>query len=73
MTESGQGALGPILASTGQSYPDYRVHPAFTRRIEKLFEVLTGCAPRYEYPQIWKTKGETLAKANSIGNTAVVA
>ncbi len=66
VTESGQGALGPILASTGQSYPDYRVHPAFTRRIEKLFEVLTGCAPRYEYPQIWNTKGETLAKANSL-------
>ena len=42
VTESGQGALGPILASTGQSYPDYRVHPAFTRRVEKVFELLTG-------------------------------
>ena len=38
VTESGQGALGPILVSSGQSYPDYRVHPAFTRRIERLFE-----------------------------------
>ena len=66
VTESGQGALGPILASTGQSYPDYRVHPAFTRRIEKLFEVLTGSAPRYEFPRIWHTKGETLAKANAL-------
>jgi Queuosine biosynthesis protein QueC len=66
VTESGQGALGPILASTGQSYPDYRVHPAFTRRVEKLFEVLTGSAPQYEYPRIWHTKGETLAEANAL-------
>lgn len=66
VTESGQGALGPILVSTGQSYPDYRVHPAFTRRVEKLFEVLTGSAPQYEYPRIWHTKGETLAEANGL-------
>jgi hypothetical protein len=66
VTESGQGALGPILASTGQSYPDYRVHPAFTRRIERLFQALTDKAPTYEYPRIWKTKGETLAEANAL-------
>jgi 7-cyano-7-deazaguanine synthase in queuosine biosynthesis len=68
VTESGQGALGPILASSGQSYPDYRVHPAFTRRIERLFEALTSKAPTYEYPRIWNTKGETLAKANALAN-----
>src|SRR5690606_11454036 len=50
VTESGQGALGPVLVTLGQSYPDYRVHPAFTQRIEALFEALTGKAPRYEYP-----------------------
>jgi hypothetical protein len=63
VTESGQGALGPILVTVGQSYPDYRVHPAFTRRIETLFEALTGKTPRYEYPRIWSTKGETVAAA----------
>lgn len=68
VTESGQGALGPILASSGQSYPDYRVHPAFTRRIERLFLALTDKAPIYEYPRIWKTKGETLAKASALAN-----
>ena len=68
VTESGQGALGPILASSGQSYPDYRVHPAFTRRIERLFQALTDKAPIYEYPRIWKTKGETLAKASALAN-----
>lgn len=66
VTESGQGALGPILASSGQSYPDYRVHPAFTRRIERLFEALTNKAPLYEYPRIWNTKGETLAAASAL-------
>lgn len=68
VTESGQGALGPILASSGQIYPDYRVHPAFTRRIEQLFEALTDKAPTYEYPRIWNTKGETLAKASKLTN-----
>jgi hypothetical protein len=69
VTESGQGALGPILASSGQSYPDYRVHPAFTRRIERLFQALTDKAPTYEYPRIWNTKGETLAVASALANS----
>lgn len=68
VTESGQGALGPILASSGQSYPDYRVHPAFTRRIERLFLALTDKAPTYEYPRIWNTKGETLAMASALAD-----
>lgn len=68
VTESGQGALGPILASSGQIYPDYRVHPAFTRRIERLFLALTDKDVSYEYPRIWNTKGETLAVANSLAN-----
>jgi Queuosine biosynthesis protein QueC len=66
VTESGQGALGPILVTVGQSYPDYRVHPAFTRRMEALFEALTGKAPRFEYPRIWSTKGETVAAAQKL-------
>lgn len=66
VTESGQGALGPILVTLGQAYPDYRVHPAFTRRVETLFEALIGAAPAYEYPQIWSTKGETVAAANAL-------
>lgn len=66
VTESGQGALGPILVTSGQSYPDYRVHPAFTRRIEALFKALAGKAPRYEYPRIWSTKGETIAAAQKL-------
>lgn len=66
VTESGQGALGPVLAVTGHIYPDYRVHPAFTRRVEQLFLALTGRAPKYEFPRIWHTKAETLAAASSL-------
>lgn len=66
VTESGQGSLGPILVAAGQAYPDYRVHPAFTRRMEALFGALTGDSPRYEYPRIWFTKGETIADAEML-------
>jgi hypothetical protein len=66
VTESGQGALGPIIASSGQIYPDYRVHPAFTQRIEKLFAAMGRSVPTYEYPRIWYTKGETLAAAQAL-------
>lgn len=68
VTESGQGALGPVLAVTGHAYPDYRVHPALSRRMERLFEALLGRSARYEYPRIWSTKGETLSAAASLPN-----
>ena len=38
--ESGQGALGPSLVPVGQTYEDYRSHPTFTRRMERLFKGL---------------------------------
>lgn len=66
VTESGQGALGPVLVRSGHAYPDYRVHPAFSRKMENLFQALTGHEIRYEYPRIWHTKGETLAAAKAL-------
>ncbi|HEU0099138.1 MAG TPA: 7-cyano-7-deazaguanine synthase [Allosphingosinicella sp.] len=66
VTESGQGALGPVVAVSGHAYPDYRVHPAFSIRVERLFEALLGSSPRYEYPRIWSTKGETLKDATKL-------
>lgn len=66
VTESGQGALGPVLVRTAHAYPDYRVHPAFSRKVERLFEALTGHVVRYEYPRLWHTKGETLADAMAL-------
>lgn len=66
VTESGQGALGPVLVRTGHAYPDYRVHPAFSRKMEHLFATLSGRRIRYEYPRLWHTKGETLAAATAL-------
>jgi 7-cyano-7-deazaguanine synthase in queuosine biosynthesis len=66
VTESGQGALGPVIAVTGQAYPDYRVRPAFTRRVERLFGALNFQNLVYEFPRIWATKGETLRAANTL-------
>jgi 7-cyano-7-deazaguanine synthase in queuosine biosynthesis len=68
VTESGQGAFGPMMAVSGQIYPDYRVHPLFTARVERLFDALVGSTARYEYPRIWSTKGETLAEAAALAN-----
>lgn len=58
--ESGQGALGPVLVSVGQAYPDYRNHPLFTDRMEKYLEALLGYKPKFAFPRLWHTKGETL-------------
>jgi 7-cyano-7-deazaguanine synthase in queuosine biosynthesis len=66
VTESGQGAFGPMMAVSGQIYPDYRVHPLFTARVEHLFEVLVGSTARYDYPRLWSTKAETLAEAAAL-------
>lgn len=58
--ESGQGALGPSLATVGQAGEDYRSHPLFTRRMETFLKALLGHTVTYEFPQIWNTKAETL-------------
>lgn len=58
--ESGQGALGPSLVPVGQTYEDYRSHPTFARRMERLFRGLFGNEIAFSFPQLWRTKGETL-------------
>ena len=60
LPESGQGALGPPLVPVGQAYADLRSHPSFTDRMETLLLALFGHAVSYEYPRLWRTKGETL-------------
>jgi len=60
VSESGQGALGPMLVTVGQSYPDYRSHPLFTNAMEHFLHALFDRRLQYTFPQIWRTKGETL-------------
>lgn len=58
--ESGQGAIGPALITVGHAYPDFRNHPLFTRRMERLLKALLQKEVSYVFPRIWNTKGETL-------------
>ena len=65
--ESGQGALGPALVSVGHAYRDYRNHPLFAHRMERLLVALLEQPIRYEFPRLWYTKGETLARFVATG------
>ena len=58
--ESAQGALGPTLVPVGQAYVDFRSHPLFMVRMEKFLLALLGHSVKFEFPQLWQTKGETL-------------
>lgn len=62
VSESGQGSLGPPLVTVGQAYEDYRTHPLFTARMEKFLAALLGHQARFQFPRIWNTKAETLAR-----------
>ena len=66
MPESGQGIFGPVLATVGHAYPDYRNHPFFTTRMQKFIEALLGKRLHYVFPRIWSTKGETLREFASL-------
>lgn len=59
--ESGQGALGPVLA--GHHDGDYRSHPVFMRKMQRLVSALLGSEIVYEFPRLWFTKGQTLRAA----------
>jgi 7-cyano-7-deazaguanine synthase in queuosine biosynthesis len=59
--ESGQGALGPVLA--GHRYGDYRSHPIFLRKVERFVRALLGVDVAFDFPQLWRTKGQTLRAA----------
>jgi hypothetical protein len=59
--ESGQGALGPVLVT--HRYGDYRSHPVFLAKMERLFRALLNHHLGYEFPRLWSTKGQTLAAA----------
>lgn len=60
--ESGQGSLGPVLVPVGQAYEDYRNYPLFTDRMETFLAALFRHSIRFEFPQLWHTKGETLSR-----------
>ncbi len=58
--ESGQGALAPALLPVGHGYEDYRNHPVFTKLMERFVNALLDYPIQFQFPRLWKTKGETL-------------
>ncbi len=58
--ESGQGALGPVLLPLHNTYPDYRNHPTFFRKMERFINALLGYSVVYEQPRLWSTKAQTV-------------
>ncbi|SMF34047.1 7-cyano-7-deazaguanine synthase (queuosine biosynthesis) [Azospirillum oryzae] len=58
--ESGQGALSPVLAPLYVTYPDYRNHPTFFRKMEQFIAAVLGHRVKFEQPRLWFTKGQTL-------------
>lgn len=65
--ESGQGALGPVLAPVAHAYPDYRNHPAFLLRMQRFLSALLGTDTKYSFPRLWYTKGQTLRAYLALG------
>ena len=60
MPESGQGALGPSLVQTSHGYEDYRSHPLFLGRMQRLIAAVFNHSVVYRLPRLWSTKGQTL-------------
>ena len=66
MTESGQGAIGPVLVPVGHYYEDVRSHPQFAGLMTSLVRALFNHRVEYRFPRLWHTKAETLAEANPL-------
>ena len=71
LPESGQGAIGPSLVPIGQVYEDYRSHPSFTHRMERLVSAVFGRSVGFVHPRLWYTKAETLMEAERISASDV--
>lgn len=62
MSESGQGSLGPWLTVTGQEMPDLRSHPLFTLELSRFLKLVLDRDIKFEHPQLWETKGQTIRR-----------
>lgn len=64
--ESSQGVFGPVLVTAAHAYPDYRNHPLFAVRMERLLQALLRRPVRFTFPRLWHTKGETLREYTAL-------
>jgi hypothetical protein len=59
--EAGQGVFGPSFLPSGNESPHRGTHPGFSRRLSAFFREFWGREFLFEYPQLWRTKGEVLS------------
>ncbi len=67
VSESGQGAIGPVLVPVGHAHEDYRNHPVFMSLMTEFLEALLAYKVEFQFPRLWSTKGETLAEYATLG------
>jgi 7-cyano-7-deazaguanine synthase in queuosine biosynthesis len=65
--ESGQGAIGPACLPFADEWWFRSAHPAFIKRWAHFLGIILGQPIRFEHPQLWKTKGEVLARLQADG------
>ena len=68
--EGGIGCLGPSLVVTGDEWPHVGAHPHFATLLHQFLETLRQGGnpfPRFRFPFLWKTKGQTLREFLDVG------
>jgi len=65
--ENGVGTYGPGMVPFGDEYPHRTTHPAFTARLALFVNNLLGASVSFEHPQQFRTKGQVLKHAISLG------
>ena len=66
MPENGQGTLGLWLSPVGNEALDVRNHPQFTHKLSEIFKEVFNFDLNYEFPSLWKTKGEVLVDLKNL-------
>ena len=67
--ENGVGMFGPGLVPFGDECPHRTTHPAFTRRLSVFVNRVLESKVAFEHPQQFRTKGQVLRHAQSLGVT----
>jgi len=63
--ENGQGALGPLLVPFGDEHPYVSNSPILTVALQKLLDLLFDNKVRFDFPFLFKTKGEVLSSVRN--------
>lgn len=68
LPENGQGIHGPILMPKGHEYFYVGSHPVFTEKMSIFLEKVFQRRFKFDHPNLWVTKGQTLIDLATIGD-----